>query len=176
MWTADDDTVEDTAGLQGETLLWIAGLALSKSRSPPLDEIVLVLRHWFCRPIRRYSQALQGRLGLTATRSRGAKALAPGYFRTELNKALVEDEKFSAWLSARTPLGRWGDVQELTALSLRPAQTQRVHNGPEQPSVRPEPSRSQPELGFARPRSGCRGSAISWILGSGYHGDARKQS
>jgi gluconate 5-dehydrogenase len=31
-------------------------------------------------------------------------ALAPGYFRTELNKALVEDDKFSAWLSARTPL------------------------------------------------------------------------
>ena len=44
-----------------------------------------------------------------------ANALAPGYFRTELNKALVEDEKFSAWLSARTPLGRWGDVQELSA-------------------------------------------------------------
>ena len=45
-------------------------------------------------------------------------ALAPGYFRTELNKALVEDEKFSAWLSARTPLGRWGDVQELIGAAI----------------------------------------------------------
>jgi gluconate 5-dehydrogenase len=45
-------------------------------------------------------------------------ALAPGYFRTELNKALVEDEKFSTWLSARTPLGRWGDVQELVGAAI----------------------------------------------------------
>jgi gluconate 5-dehydrogenase len=42
-----------------------------------------------------------------------ANAIAPGYFKTELNKALVEDEKFSAWLAARTPMGRWGDVEEL---------------------------------------------------------------
>jgi gluconate 5-dehydrogenase len=44
--------------------------------------------------------------------------LGPGYFRTELNKALVEDEKFSAWLSARTPLGRWGDVEELVGAAI----------------------------------------------------------
>jgi gluconate 5-dehydrogenase len=37
---------------------------------------------------------------------------------THLNKALVEDEKFSAWLSARTPLGRWGDVQELVGAAI----------------------------------------------------------
>src|SRR5277367_3685252 len=47
-----------------------------------------------------------------------ANALAPGYFRTELNNALVEDEKFSAWLSARTPLGRWGEVQELIGAAI----------------------------------------------------------
>ncbi len=45
-------------------------------------------------------------------------AIAPGYFRTELNKALVEDEKFSAWLSARTPMGRWGDVDELVGAAI----------------------------------------------------------
>ena len=45
-------------------------------------------------------------------------ALAPGYFRTELNQALVDDDKFSAWLSARTPLGRWGDVQELVGAAI----------------------------------------------------------
>ncbi|MGL4240862.1 MAG: SDR family NAD(P)-dependent oxidoreductase, partial [Beijerinckiaceae bacterium] len=28
--------------------------------------------------------------------------LGPGYFRTELNKALVADEKFSGWLTSRT--------------------------------------------------------------------------
>ena len=40
-------------------------------------------------------------------------ALAPGYFATELTQALVDDENFSAWLAARTPAGRWGDVAEL---------------------------------------------------------------
>ena len=44
--------------------------------------------------------------------------LGPGYFRTELNKALVDDEKFSAWLSGRTPLGRWGEVDELVGAAI----------------------------------------------------------
>jgi gluconate 5-dehydrogenase len=40
-------------------------------------------------------------------------ALAPGYFKTELTSALVADEEFTAWLRARTPARRWGDVREL---------------------------------------------------------------
>ncbi len=39
--------------------------------------------------------------------------LGPGYFKTELNQALVDDPAFSAWLAGRTPLGRWGNVEEL---------------------------------------------------------------
>ncbi len=39
--------------------------------------------------------------------------LAPGYFATELTEALVNDEDFSAWVSSRTPAGRWGRVEEL---------------------------------------------------------------
>jgi gluconate 5-dehydrogenase len=45
-------------------------------------------------------------------------AIAPGYFRTVLNKALVDDEKFSAWLAGRTPMGRWGDVEELIGAAI----------------------------------------------------------
>jgi gluconate 5-dehydrogenase len=40
-------------------------------------------------------------------------AIAPGYFDTPLNAALVNDPSFSAWLEKRTPAGRWGRVQEL---------------------------------------------------------------
>ncbi len=47
-----------------------------------------------------------------------ANAIGPGYFRTELNQALVDDEKFSAWLTARTPMGRWGDVDELVGAAI----------------------------------------------------------
>lgn len=44
--------------------------------------------------------------------------LGPGYFDTELNKALVEDEAFSAWLTNRTPAGRWGRVEELIGAAI----------------------------------------------------------
>ena len=57
-----------------------------------------------------------------------------------------------------------------------PYYTGRVRNGPEQPGVRPEPSRPQPDLGAAGPRGGCCGSPIRWILGSDYHRNAGKQS
>ncbi|MBZ9857624.1 SDR family oxidoreductase [Mesorhizobium sp. CA13] len=40
-------------------------------------------------------------------------AVAPGYFDTPLNAALVADPAFSAWLEKRTPAGRWGKVEEL---------------------------------------------------------------
>lgn len=40
-------------------------------------------------------------------------AIAPGYFRTPLNQALVDDPDFTAWLEKRTPAGRWGNVEEL---------------------------------------------------------------
>lgn len=45
-------------------------------------------------------------------------AIAPGYFRTPLNKALYEDADFSAWLEKRTPAGRWGEVEELVAAAV----------------------------------------------------------
>jgi len=40
-------------------------------------------------------------------------AIAPGYFDTPLNAALVADPEFSAWLEKRTPAGRWGNIEEL---------------------------------------------------------------
>ena len=40
-------------------------------------------------------------------------AIAPGYFDTPLNAALVADPDFSVWLEKRTPAGRWGKVEEL---------------------------------------------------------------
>ncbi|MDF0599396.1 SDR family oxidoreductase [Psychromarinibacter sp. C21-152] len=40
-------------------------------------------------------------------------AIAPGYFDTPLNAALVNDPEFCGWLEKRTPAGRWGRVEEL---------------------------------------------------------------
>jgi gluconate 5-dehydrogenase len=40
-------------------------------------------------------------------------AIAPGYFATEMNTALLEDQAFTAWVEGRTPLGRWARPEEL---------------------------------------------------------------
>ncbi|WP_299031603.1 SDR family oxidoreductase [uncultured Sulfitobacter sp.] len=45
-------------------------------------------------------------------------AIAPGYFDTPLNAALVADPDFSAWLAKRTPAGRWGNVEELVGAAI----------------------------------------------------------
>ena len=45
-------------------------------------------------------------------------AIAPGYFDTPLNAALVADATFSAWLETRTPAGRWGDLDELIGAGI----------------------------------------------------------
>jgi gluconate 5-dehydrogenase len=45
-------------------------------------------------------------------------AIAPGYFRTPLNQALVDDPEFSAWLEKRTPAARWGNVDELIGAAV----------------------------------------------------------
>ena len=52
------------------------------------------------------------RLGLNCN------AIAPGYFDTPLNAALVADPEFSAWLEKRTPQGRWGNVEELQGAAV----------------------------------------------------------
>jgi gluconate 5-dehydrogenase len=40
-------------------------------------------------------------------------AIAPGYFKTPLNQALVDDAQFCTWLERPTPAARWGSVDEL---------------------------------------------------------------
>ena len=45
-------------------------------------------------------------------------AIAPGYFKTPLNQALVDNPEFSAWLEKRTPAARWGNVDELIGAAI----------------------------------------------------------
>lgn len=44
--------------------------------------------------------------------------IAPGFFRTEMNTALINDAKFSAWVEQRTPAGRWGDPTEIAGAAV----------------------------------------------------------
>lgn len=47
-----------------------------------------------------------------------ANAIGPGYFTTEINKALLADEAFSNWVKTRTPAGRWGETKELVGAAI----------------------------------------------------------
>ena len=67
-----------------------------------------------------YNSAKHGVIGLTKvaaleTAEYGitVNAIAPGYFATELNTALLEDKEFTAWVERRTPSGRWAKPEEL---------------------------------------------------------------
>ena len=44
--------------------------------------------------------------------------IGPGFFKTELNTPLVEDEAFNSWVCGRTPAGRWGDPGELAGAAI----------------------------------------------------------
>jgi gluconate 5-dehydrogenase len=45
-------------------------------------------------------------------------AIAPGYFATEMNRALIDSTEFDAWVKKRTPAGRWGQPDEISGLAV----------------------------------------------------------
>jgi len=44
--------------------------------------------------------------------------ISPGFFKTEMNAALIGDAEFSAWVSRRTPAGRWGEPPEIAGAAV----------------------------------------------------------
>ena len=47
-----------------------------------------------------------------------ANAIGPGYMVTEMNKALIENAAFDAWVKGRTPARRWGRPEELVGAAI----------------------------------------------------------
>ena len=44
--------------------------------------------------------------------------IAPGFFKTEMNTALIDNAEFSAWVGKRTPAGRWGEPPEIAGAAV----------------------------------------------------------
>jgi len=44
--------------------------------------------------------------------------ISPGFFRTEMNAALVADAEFSTWVARRTPAGRWANPPEIAGAAV----------------------------------------------------------
>ncbi len=47
-----------------------------------------------------------------------ANAIGPGYMLTDMNKPLIENEAFNAWVVGRTPSRRWGRPDELVGAAI----------------------------------------------------------
>ena len=60
--------------------------------------------------VRQFTRGLATEVGRFNIQVNG---IAPGYFVTEMNTALLADTEFNAWVCRRTPAGRWGDPAEL---------------------------------------------------------------
>lgn len=67
-----------------------------------------------------YAAAKTGLVGLIrglaadlGPRGVNVNGIAPGYFLTEINKPLLADKEFTAWVERRTPVGRWAEPREL---------------------------------------------------------------
>jgi gluconate 5-dehydrogenase len=45
-------------------------------------------------------------------------AIAPGFYKTEMNTALFTNPEFDAWVTKRTPAARWGDPDELAGTAV----------------------------------------------------------
>lgn len=67
-----------------------------------------------------YAAAKTGLVGLIrglaadlGPRGVNINGIAPGYFLTEINKPLLADKEFTAWVESRTPVRRWAEPREL---------------------------------------------------------------
>ncbi|UCG56433.1 MAG: SDR family oxidoreductase [Phycisphaerales bacterium] len=72
-----------------------------------------------------YASSKSGLMGLTRTLavewakySINVNAVGPGYITTELTKPLWSDKDFTKWVLSETPLGRWGQPEDLIGAAV----------------------------------------------------------
>ena len=58
------------------------------------------------------------RRGEWAGKGINVNALAPGFFATELTEALQKDRERSRSITDRTPVGRWGKVEDIAGAAV----------------------------------------------------------
>ena len=106
------------------TSAFVLGQAAAKHMIPRgTSRIIMIgsIMSTLARPtVHAYTAAKSGIWGLTRTMAAelgpkgiNVNAIAPGFFVTDMNTALVENPDFKSWIETRVPLGRWADPKEL---------------------------------------------------------------
>jgi gluconate 5-dehydrogenase len=106
------------------TSAFVLGQAAAKHMIPRgTGRIIMIgsIMSTLARPtVHGYTAAKSGLWGLTRTMAAelgpkgiNVNAIAPGFFVTDMNTALVENPEFKSWIEKRVPLGRWADPKEL---------------------------------------------------------------
>ena len=116
----DFDRVMDT-NLRASWLLSRETVRLMQGQgSGSIVNIASIMGPQARKTISAYTTSKAGVIGLTKAlavelgpQGISCNGIAPGFFATEMNTALVNDSEFTAFVSGRTPMQRWGDPDEL---------------------------------------------------------------
>ncbi|MFN4259885.1 MAG: glucose 1-dehydrogenase [Gemmataceae bacterium] len=100
------------------------GQIMKELRRGKIINILSLTTAWGLPTTIAYTAAKTGLLGLTrllavewANCNIQVNGIAPGFFRTELTAGVQNDQR-SDWIIHRTPLGRWGEPEELAGAAL----------------------------------------------------------
>ncbi len=116
----DFDRVMDT-NLRASWLLFREAVRLMQGQvSRSIVNIASIMGPQARKTISTYTTSKAGIVGLTKALAdelgpQGIRCncIAPGYFATEMATDLVKDAEFTAFISERTPMQRWGDPDEM---------------------------------------------------------------
>ena len=107
------------------TLCQLSGQHMLKNNGGKIINIASLLSFFGGFTVPAYAAAKGGVAQLTkalsnewASKGINVNAIAPGYMATEMNTALIEDEKRSTEILGRIPAGRWGNAEDIMGLAV----------------------------------------------------------
>ncbi len=107
------------------TLCQLAGREMLKQESGRIINMASMLSFFGGQTVPAYAASKGGVMQLTkalsnewASKGITVNSIAPGYMDTEMNTALVNDEARNAQITARIPLGRWGNPKDIGGVAV----------------------------------------------------------
>jgi NAD(P)-dependent dehydrogenase (short-subunit alcohol dehydrogenase family) len=118
------DAVMDVNAKGAFFMAQACGKVMVAQRSGKIINILSITTAWGLPTVVAYTAAKAGLMQLTrllavewGAHNVQVNGIAPGFFRTEMTQP-VQDDARSDWILHRTPLGRWGEPEELTGAVL----------------------------------------------------------